>query len=51
MDERTARQKYYVSVTAKNEEEAERIKHKVSANSQKFTKYLNTYFDKGENDV
>lgn len=51
MDESTARQKYYVSVTAKNEEEAERIKHRVSADSQKFTEYLNTYFDKDENDV
>lgn len=51
MDEKIARQKYYVAVTAGNEEDAERIKSKVSANSKKFAEYLNTYFDMRENDV
>lgn len=51
MDESTARQKYYDAITAQNEEEAERIKDKVKANSRDFAEYLNSYFDKGEDDV
>ena len=46
MDEVTARQKYYVEVTAKNEEEADAIKHKVSADSRNFDKFLDSYFGK-----
>ena len=46
MDETTARQKYYVAVTAKNEQEADIIKHKVSADSKSFAKYLDNYFGK-----
>lgn len=45
MDEHTAGQKYYVSVTARNEQEAELIKHKVSADKRKFAEYLDAYFD------
>lgn len=46
MDEQTASQKYYVEVTAKNEQEADTIKHKVSADSRNFAKYLDDYFGK-----
>ena len=46
MDEITARQKYYVAVTAKNEQEADIIKHKVNSDSKSFAKYLDDYFGK-----
>ena len=46
MDEETSRRKYYVEVTAKDEQEADAIKHKVSADSRNFAKYLDGYFGK-----
>ena len=46
MDEETASRKYYVEVTAKNEQEAETIKHKVKADPRNFAKYLDGYFGK-----
>ena len=46
MDESTARQKYYVEVTAKDEQEADAIKHKVSADAKNFAKNLDDYFGK-----
>lgn len=46
MDEYTASRKYYVEVTAKNEQEADAIKRKVIADSRNFAKYLDGYFGK-----
>lgn len=46
MDEATARQKYYVEVIAKDEQEADIIKHKVRDNSRDFVKNLDDYFGK-----
>ena len=46
MDESTARQKYYVEIAAKDEQEADTIKHTVSADSRNFAKYLDNYFGK-----
>lgn len=44
MDEQTAGRKYYVEVTAKDEQEAEAIKHKVIADAKDFARYLDDYF-------
>lgn len=44
MDEQTAGQKYYVEITAKNEQEADVVKHKVIADTKGFTQYLDSYF-------
>ena len=44
MDEQTAGQKYYVEVTAKNEQEAEAIKRKVASEAKGFAEYLDGYF-------
>ena len=44
MDEQTASRKYYVEVTAKDEQEADAVKHKVSSDSRKFARYLDDYF-------
>ena len=44
MDEQTASRKYYVEITAKNEQDADVIKHKVIADSKKFARYLDDYF-------
>lgn len=46
MDEQTASRKYYVEVTAKDEQEADDIKHKVIGDSRNFAKYLDGYFGK-----
>lgn len=46
MNEATARQKYYMEVTAKDEQEADIIKHKVSSDARNFAKYLDDYFGK-----
>lgn len=46
MDESTAHRKYYVEVAAKDESEADNIKHKLSADSRNFAKYLDEYFEK-----
>lgn len=48
MDEASAGQKYYIAVTAKDEQEAELIKHKVSADKKKFAEYLDAYFNDRE---
>ncbi len=47
MDETSAKQKYYISVNVKNEQEAEIIKHKVTADKKRFARYLDAYFDNG----
>ena len=44
MDEQTARKKYYVEVTAKNEQEADAVKHRVIADPKNFEHYLDSYF-------
>lgn len=44
IDETTSRPKYYVEVTAKDEQSADNIKHKVKENSRDFSKYLDDYF-------
>lgn len=44
MDEQTARQKYYVEVTAKDELEADTIKRKVTDDAKGFAQYLDGYF-------
>lgn len=46
MDESTAQQKYYVEVTAKDEQEAEDIKHKVKTDARTFANYLDVFFGK-----
>lgn len=46
MDETTARQKYYLEITAKDEQEAERIKHKLKSDFGNFIKFLDGYFSK-----
>lgn len=43
-DEQTARQKYYLEITAKDELEADKIKHKVKADGRNFAKTLDDYF-------
>lgn len=46
MDEQTACRKYYVEITATNEQEADTIKHKVIADAKSFARYLDDYFGK-----
>ena len=46
MDEVTARRKYYIEITAKDEQEADAIKHKVISDSKIFAKNLDSYFGK-----
>lgn len=47
MDKSTSRQKYYLEITAQNEQEAENIKNKVKSETDDFIKYLDVYFGKG----
>lgn len=44
MDESTAQQKYYLSVTVENEQAADKIKQKVKSDPKGFAKYLDEYF-------
>ena len=44
-DEKSAAQKYYVSVAAKDVEQADLIKKKVNDNPKAFEKYLDEYFE------
>lgn len=44
MDESTAQRKYFVEVAAKDEQEADAIKHKVSTEPRNFAKILDDYF-------
>lgn len=44
MDEQTASRKYYVEIAAKDEQEADAIKHKVIADARNFALYLDGYF-------
>lgn len=46
MDETTAHRKYYVEVTADNEQEADAIKHKIKSDARDFVKNLDKYFGK-----
>lgn len=43
-DEDTAQQKYYVSVTAQSEDQANKIKNKIQDNPKEFEKYLDNFF-------
>lgn len=43
-DEYTARQKYYIEVTAENTEQADKIKQKVKDDPKAFAKHLDEYF-------
>ena len=44
MDEAAARKKYYVEVTAMNEQEADVIKHNIKSDGRNFAKMLDEYF-------
>lgn len=46
MDETTARKKYYVELTAENEQFAEDLKHKIKTDGRAFAKMLDEYFGK-----
>lgn len=46
MDEYTARQKYYVEVSAENADRADLIKQKVKEDPKGFAKFLDGYFNK-----
>lgn len=46
MNEATARRKYYIEIAAKDEQEAELIKHKVKSDLKNFIKSLDGYFSK-----
>lgn len=46
MNETTARKKYYVEVTAENEQDADNIKHKIKGDGRNFAKMLDEYFGK-----
>lgn len=44
MDEDTARQKYYMEISAENTDHADMIKQKIKADPKGFARYLNNYF-------
>lgn len=46
MNEDTARQKYYLEVTAENAEQADKIKQKIKDDPKGFARYLDGYFGK-----
>lgn len=46
MDESTARQKYYLEIAAKGEQEAEQIKHKIKSDFKNFIRFIDEYFSK-----
>lgn len=46
MDETTARMKYYVELSAENEQDADNIKHKIKGDGRGFAKMLDEYFGK-----
>lgn len=46
MDENTARQKYFIEVTAENAEKADVIKQKIKQDPKGFSKYLDNFFNK-----